>query len=154
MMVKGWHEYVIDNSREVIVNSNAANMKYLICLFLLVPAIGFAQPNGTSSIKIAGIGLQQVIRGFLEAGYKIERSGQTLKTIISGPKKSEEANITTVLKVDIKEDGIIISGEYSATADQYTDIKLTDKDGPAWDSWKEMLVFADSFKRPVQYIVK
>lgn len=130
-------------------------MKYLIYFLLLLPAIGFSQPNGTSSIKVAGIGLQQVIRGFLDAGYRIERSGQTLKTIISGPRKSPQHNVTTILKVDIKEDGIVISGEYSAEADSFTGIEVTNqKNGPAWDSWREMLVFADSFKKPVEFIVK
>ncbi|MBX3255319.1 MAG: hypothetical protein KF862_14355 [Chitinophagaceae bacterium] len=130
-------------------------MKYFVCVLFLFPAIAYSQPNGTSSIKIPGIGLQQVIRGFLDAGYPIERSGQNLKTIISGPKKSSSNNITTVLTVDINDRDIIISGEYSTEEHNYTSIKVTgEKTGPAWDSWKEMFDFADSFKKPVEFIVK
>mgnify|MGYP001072586777 CR=1 FL=1 len=129
-------------------------MKILIILLIVVgPATGFCQSYPKQIIKVAGINLQQVIRGFLDAGYSIEKSEASMSIIVTHLKEAKKANVATLLKAKIQDGNLILSGEYTVPGKDENPSPITDAGDPGSpcnESWQMMHDFAQSFKKPME----
>ena len=117
------------------------------------PATGFCQSDARQVIKVAGISLQQVIRGFLDAGYSIEKSEASMSIIITHLKETKKANVATLLKAKIQDGNLLLSGEYIVPGkdENHSPIKDDGVPGsPCRESWEAMHDFAQSFKKPME----
>lgn len=130
-------------------------MKIIFFLLLTIPAISFCQPVKTQVIKIPGITLQQLIRGFMDAGYAVERSESSMKIIITHARQAKKFNISTIFKAKINEGEVLLSGEYAihGKEENYTEISNTGNDSnEAKEAFTLLQDFAQSFKKPVVYL--
>ncbi|HRO47618.1 hypothetical protein [Agriterribacter sp.] len=129
-------------------------MKILIILLIAaLPVTGFCQSNGKQVIKIAGISLEQLIRGFLDAGYSIEKSEASMSVIVTHLKEAQKSNVATQIKAKIKDGNVLLSGEYIESGKDQNPSPITDAGvpgSPCSESWNMMHDFAQSFKKPLE----
>jgi hypothetical protein len=129
-------------------------MKIFIILVIIAgPARGFCQSDTKQVIKVAGISLQQLIRGFLDAGYSIEKSEASMSVIITHLKEVKTANVATLLKAKIQDGNLLLSGEYVVPGKDENHSPITDAGvpgSPCRESWEAMQDFAQSFKKPIE----
>lgn len=129
-------------------------MKIFIILLIMVgPATGFCQSDAKQVIKVAGISLQQLIRGFLDAGYSIEKSEASMSIIITHLKETKKSNVATLLKAKIQDGNLLLSGEYIVPGKDENHSPITDAGNPGSacnESWQMMQSFAQSFKKPLE----
>lgn len=125
----------------------------VILLMLIGPATGFCQSGAKQVIKVPGISLQQLIRGFLDAGYSIEKSEASMSIIITHLKETKKATAATLLKAKIQNGNLLLSGEYIVPGKDENHVPITDggvPGSPCRESWEAMHDFAQSFKKPLE----
>lgn len=128
-------------------------MKIIILCFLVLPFCAIAQKQDASAIKVSGLNIQQLIKGFLQSGYSIKKSEGSLQYIFTAPKKLTY-NIVAQLKAEIKKDCIILYGHYADhDNDNFKKIESSITDNElAVKSWEELQRFAVSFNKPLEYL--
>ncbi|HRN55840.1 MAG TPA: hypothetical protein PLL71_05280 [Agriterribacter sp.] len=130
-------------------------MKIFIILLIAAvpPTTGFCQSNGKQVIKIAGISVEQLIRGFLDAGYAIEKSEASMSVIVAHAKETPKPNMATQIKAKIKDGNVLLSGEYFEAGKDQNPSPITDAGvpgSPCSESWNMMHHFAQSFNKPLE----
>ncbi|HTN08444.1 hypothetical protein [Agriterribacter sp.] len=126
---------------------------FIILLIAAFPATGFCQLNGNQVIKIPGISLEQLIRGFLDAGYSIEKSEASMSVIVTHLKEAQKLNVATQIKAKIKDGNILLSGEYVEPGKGQHPSPITNAGipgSPCRESWNIMHDFAQSFNKPLE----
>ncbi|HEX5025456.1 MAG TPA: hypothetical protein VFV68_09290 [Agriterribacter sp.] len=130
-------------------------MKKLTFLLLLaIPATCLCQSRVNQVIKVPGITLQQLIRGFLDAGYSIERSEASMSVIVTHLKEQKLNKVATKLIAKIKDGNVLLSGEYMIPGKDGIQVPITDAgtQGSACSaSWDILQSFAKSFKKPLEF---
>ncbi len=132
-------------------------MKKIFILLLLAAGsfTGFSQSEVRHTISIRGVSLQQLIRVFLDAGFTIEKSEGSLSTIVTYPKTAPYLNVTTQIKGKIKDDNILLTGNYIETGKASNSTPITDSGmpgSPCRESWNIMYTLAQSFNKPVEIL--
>ncbi len=126
---------------------------FIILLMMAGPATGFCQSNTKQVIKVAGISLQQLVSGFLDAGYSIEKSEASMSVIITHLKETKKASVATLLKAKIQDGNLLLSGEYIVPGKDENHSPITNAGipgSPCSESWEMMHDFAQSFKKPLE----
>lgn len=130
--------------------------KIFILLFLAAGTFtGFSQSEVRHTISIRGVSLQQLIRVFWDAGFTIEKSEGSLSTIVTYPKTAPYLNVTTQIKAKIKDDNILLTGNYIETGKASNSTPITDSGtpgSPCRESWNIMYTLAQSFNKPVEIL--
>lgn len=127
----------------------------ILVLFGLLPFIGLGQTTNAHSIKIQGLGLEQLIKGFLDAGFTIEKSEGSLRMIITYPKITVDQKISTQIKANINDGNILLTGEYIETGKTPNSSPITDSGtpgSPCRESWNIMYTLAQSFNKPMEIL--
>ncbi len=128
---------------------------FIMLLIAAAPSASFSQPNGNHIIKISGVGIEQLIRGFLDAGYTIEKSEASLSIIITHLKEAGKANVATQIKAKIQEGSVWLSGEYIEPGKDQNPSPITDSGvpgSPCNESWNILHTFAQSFNKPLEIL--
>ena len=128
---------------------------FIMLLIAAVPSAAFSQSNGNHVIKISGIGIEQLVRGFLDAGYTIEKSEASLSIIITHLKEAGKANVATQIKAKIQEGSVWLSGEYIEPGKDQNPSPITDSGvpgSPCKESWNILQTFAQSFNKPLEIL--
>lgn len=129
---------------------------FIILLIAAAPLAVFSQqPNGNHVIKVPGIGIEQLIRGFLDAGYAIEKSESSLSVIVTHLKETEKANVATQIKAKIQDGSVWLSGEYIEPGKDQEPSPITDTGtpgSPCKESWDILHTFAKSFNKPLEIL--
>ena len=126
---------------------------FITLLIMAGPATGFCQSGAKQVIKVAGVSLEQLIRGFLDAGYSIEKSEASMSVIVTHLKEAKKANVATLLKAKIQNGNLLLSGEYIVPGKDENHSPITDTGvpgRPCQESWEMMRDFAQSFKKPLE----
>ena len=126
---------------------------FIILLIMAGPATGLCQSNAKQIIKVPGISLQQLISGFLDAGYSIEKSEASMSIIITHLKETKKASVATLLKAKIQDGNLLLSGEYIVPGKDENHSPITNAGipgSPCSESWEMMHDFAQSFKKPLE----
>ena len=126
---------------------------FIILLMMAGPATGFCQSNAKQVIKVAGISLQQLVSGFLDAGYSIEKSEASMSVIITHLKETKKASVATLLKAKIQDGNLLLSGEYIVPGKNENHSPITNAGipgSPCSESSEMMHDFAQSFKKPLE----
>ncbi|MCO5235041.1 MAG: hypothetical protein M9933_02130 [Chitinophagaceae bacterium] len=128
---------------------------FIILLLAAGPFAVFSQSEGSHTIRIQGVSLQQLIRVFLDAGFTIEKSEGSLSTIITYPKNAPNLNVATQIKAKIKDENILLTGDYIETGKAPNSTPITDSGtpgSPCRESWNIMYTLAQSFNKPVEIL--
>lgn len=135
---------------------NSAAMKILFVLLVAVlPITGFCQFEGKQVIKINGLGLDQLVKGLLDAGYSIEKSEASLSVIVTHIKQSPATGIGTLIKAKLQGGNVLLSGQYSEPGKTAETCPITDSGSPGspcMTSWKLMQDLAESFNKPMEIL--
>ncbi len=130
-------------------------MKILtILLLLVIPSTCLCQSRVNQVIKVPGITLQQLIRGFLDAGYSIERSEASMSVIVTHLKEQKLNKVATKLIAKIEDGSVLLSGEYIVPGQENIHVPITDagsQGSPCSASWDILQSFAKSFKKPLEF---
>lgn len=128
---------------------------FIILLIAAVPSAALSQSNGNHVIKIPGIGIEQLIRGFLDAGYAIEKSESSLSVIVTHLKEAEKVKVATQIKAKIQDGSVWLSGEYIEPGKDQNPSPITDSGvpgSPCKESWNILHTFAQSFNKPLEIL--
>lgn len=129
---------------------------FIMLLIAAAPLAAFSQqPNGSHLIKIHGISIEQLIRGFLDAGYAIEKSEASLSVIVTHLKEAEKANVATQIKAKIQDGSVWLSGEYIEPGKDQDPSPIIDSGvpgSPCKESWNILRTFAQSFNKPLEIL--
>ena len=130
-------------------------MKILsIILLFVIPTTCLCQSRVNQVIKVPGVTLQQLIRGFLDAGYSIERSEASMSVIVTHLKEQKLNKVATKLMAKIKDGSVLLSGEYTIPGKDEIYVPITDagtQGSPCSASWDILQSFAQSFKKPLEF---
>lgn len=140
-------------------------MKYIFTLIVIIPLFSQAQPKKTNTITVTGVTFNETVNKLLDAGFIIEKSDSTFKTIKTEYKTGAGSNkwMKLSLNIRVKDSIAYITGKWYNTLmlnafDKFTTIDneamaIANTYGNPKACFKEMDVFALSFKKPVEYSI-